>query len=375
MNTGNAFTNATPGVDRALRVVLVGLLRSDRQVGDEHVGARVAEHLRHVDRLQLGLRDHVAVVGAEPVERVAALHGDAGRRHVGEPDRVVRLGEDRVGDVGADLLRVDVEGRDDADVADVVAAELDVHQAGDRLVRVGVLVVLQTLDQGRGAVAQPHDRDANLSHLCAPSCAASRGATPLAHGGGDLVLLPLAVDQLGEPRDVGLGGRARVLDQRALVVVGRAGVAQVRLDLGEPCPRSPWRRRSSSRIRVSGGRYRKNARRTRNRASSVCPSCGGSWSSSRNSRSPSVGDGVDGLAAGARAGFARDRAVALEASQRRVERPVGDPPQAPELLGQLAVELVAVHRALLQEAQDREFDHRRFRSSVRTVPVRYIGAI
>src|SRR6185295_3468831 len=100
----------------------------------------------------------------EPVERMPALDRHAGGRHVGEPDRVVRLGEDRLGDVGADLLRVDVERGDDADVADVVAAKLDVHQAGDRLVGVGILVVLQTLHEGRGAVAKPHDRDANLTH-------------------------------------------------------------------------------------------------------------------------------------------------------------------------------------------------------------------
>src|SRR3954463_9745320 len=95
---------------------------------------------------------------------MAALNGDSRRRHVGEPDGVVGLGKDGFGDVRADLLRVDVERRDDADVADVVATELDMHQAGDRLVGVGILVVLQTLDQGRGAIAKPHDRDANLSH-------------------------------------------------------------------------------------------------------------------------------------------------------------------------------------------------------------------
>ena len=39
MNTGRALTNATPGVERALRVVAVRLLRADRQVGHQHVGA------------------------------------------------------------------------------------------------------------------------------------------------------------------------------------------------------------------------------------------------------------------------------------------------------------------------------------------------
>jgi hypothetical protein len=55
----------------------------------------------------------------------------------GELDRVVRPGVDRLGEVLADLVLVDVEGGHELDVADVVAAEVDVHQAGDEVV-VGV---------------------------------------------------------------------------------------------------------------------------------------------------------------------------------------------------------------------------------------------
>ena len=48
------------------------------------------------------------------------------------------LGEDRLAEVEADLVGVDVERGDELDVADVVAAELDVHEAGHALGRVGV---------------------------------------------------------------------------------------------------------------------------------------------------------------------------------------------------------------------------------------------
>jgi len=44
----------------------------------------------------------------------------------------------------------------------VVAAKIDVHQAGDLIVRVGVLVVLDALDEGVGAVADSDDRYADL---------------------------------------------------------------------------------------------------------------------------------------------------------------------------------------------------------------------
>lgn len=68
----------------------------------------------------------------------------------------------RLGEVFADLLDVDVEGGDELDVTDVVAAQVDVHQTRDFLLRVGVLVVLDALDEGVGAVADPDDRDADL---------------------------------------------------------------------------------------------------------------------------------------------------------------------------------------------------------------------
>ena len=68
----------------------------------------------------------------------------------------------RLGQVDADLALDDVEGRDELDVADVVPAEVDVHQARDELVVVGVLVVLDALQQRVRAVADADDRDANL---------------------------------------------------------------------------------------------------------------------------------------------------------------------------------------------------------------------
>ena len=60
---------------------------------------------------------------------------------------------------------------------------------------------------------------------------------------------------------------------------------------------------------------------------------GVSCSSSRNALLTFVGDAVDGLAAAAawaRRLIGLDRAVALEATQRRVERAVGDPPETAE---------------------------------------------
>ena len=90
---------------------------------------------------------------------------DAEVRHVGELHRVVLSAPDRLGEILADLVGVDVERRRELDVPDVVAAEVDVHQARDEVVRVGVLVVLDALHERGGAVAHADDRDAYLVAL------------------------------------------------------------------------------------------------------------------------------------------------------------------------------------------------------------------
>src|SRR6478735_7384058 len=50
-------------------------------------------------------------------------------------------------------------------VAHVVAAEVDVHQAGHLCAGVGVAVVVDALHECRGAVADADDRDADLLRL------------------------------------------------------------------------------------------------------------------------------------------------------------------------------------------------------------------
>ena len=112
-----------------------------------------------------------------PVVRHAARDLDAGLRHVGELDRVVRVRPDRVGEVDADLALDDVERGDELDVRDVVAAEVDVHEAGDAVLRLRVLVVLDALEERVGAVADADDRDAHLvlrarAPFCEPFVAA-----------------------------------------------------------------------------------------------------------------------------------------------------------------------------------------------------------
>jgi hypothetical protein len=106
----------------------------------------------------------------------AALDGDAQVRDVllDELDRVVLAGPDRLGEVLADLVGVDVEGGRELDVPDVVAAEVHVHEAGDGLRGVGVAVVVDALHERVGAVADADDGDAHLLVLVPASAVGGR---------------------------------------------------------------------------------------------------------------------------------------------------------------------------------------------------------
>ena len=55
------------------------------------------------------------------------------------------------------LFGVNIKGNNEFNVAHVVGAKLDVHESGDKLISVGVLVVLHTLDQGRSTVSNTNN--------------------------------------------------------------------------------------------------------------------------------------------------------------------------------------------------------------------------
>ena len=160
---GQAVDEPDARLQRLLDVPLGRLLGADREVADQHIGLGVLEDPDHVVGRAGRLGDLLLQVLAEPVMGHAPMHRHSERRHLGELDRVVRARPDRLREVLADLLRVDVERGDELDVAHVIAAEVDVHQAGDLLGGIGVPVVGDALDEGVGAVADADDRDPDLA--------------------------------------------------------------------------------------------------------------------------------------------------------------------------------------------------------------------
>ena len=110
------------------------------------------------------LRDHLGEVVPEPVVRHAALDRHAEARHLGEAHRVVGRRPDGLREIEADLARVDIEGRRELDVADVVVAQARAHEAGHEAVLGGAPVVFDPLDERGRAVADTDDGHTNRSH-------------------------------------------------------------------------------------------------------------------------------------------------------------------------------------------------------------------
>jgi hypothetical protein len=159
----HAVHHRAAGLEDLLGVPLRRGLRADREVVDHYVGLRLLEDPDHVVGLAVRLLDDLRQVLAEAVVRHPARDLDAGLRDVRELDRVVRMRPDRVGEVLSDLALDDVEGGGELHVPDVVAPEVDVHEAGDELVVRGVLVVLDALEQRVRAIPHADERDADLA--------------------------------------------------------------------------------------------------------------------------------------------------------------------------------------------------------------------
>jgi DNA-binding transcriptional ArsR family regulator len=180
------------GLEGLLDVPLGRLFAAHREVGDHDVDPALLEDADDVRRRARRLLDDLAEVLAETVVRHPAVDRHAEVGDLLEDEGVVRLGIDGLGEVLAHLVLVDVEGGHELDVADVVPAEVDVHQAGDLLARLRVLVVVAALHEAGRAVPDADDGDADLpvgllvavlavgAHVCScNSCFRCRTMGPL----------------------------------------------------------------------------------------------------------------------------------------------------------------------------------------------------
>ena len=143
------------------------LFRADRQIAEQHLGARLAQSLGDVGRLEIGRTegDLVVIIGhmrRDAVELGPHLDDDVrDRERTLEDAGVVRLGEDRLFQRPADLAPVDVEGGDELDVARAIAADRLAHHAVERRVAAAA-VIFHALHQRAGAIADAGDGDLDV---------------------------------------------------------------------------------------------------------------------------------------------------------------------------------------------------------------------
>ena len=149
--------------------MLYRLLRADRQIAQQHVGARGAERFGDVGRSQVRRTKGLVVgivghMGGHAIELRAGLDDHVGdRQRALENSRAIGLGEDRFLERMADLAPINVEGRDEFDIGTGIAADGGAHDTVERGVATGA-VILYALDQRAGAVADAGDGDLDLFH-------------------------------------------------------------------------------------------------------------------------------------------------------------------------------------------------------------------
>ena len=155
----NAVDEGAAGLERLLDVPLRGLLASHREVAHDDVYLAIAKDPDDVVGGARRLLHDLREVFADPVVGHPARDLHACARHIGESVGVVRRLIDRVGEVLAHLVPVHVDSSDEVDVTDVITAEVDVHDPGDTVARLGVAVVVHALHERARAVADTDDRD------------------------------------------------------------------------------------------------------------------------------------------------------------------------------------------------------------------------
>src|SRR6185312_11375275 len=122
----DAVDEPTACLQNLLNIPLGGRLAANRQIVDDDIGAGVLEDLDDISGLAGRLGDDLREIFAQAIVGHAALDLYPGGGNTGELVGVVLSREDRLAQVFAHLFRIDVDRGGEFDVADVIAAKVDV---------------------------------------------------------------------------------------------------------------------------------------------------------------------------------------------------------------------------------------------------------
>ena len=143
---GNAINVGASGFQRARRIPLARLLRPDGKIGNEHVRSGAYKAFGDVDRRLVRFLDIVAQVTTESVQRRTAPDGHSGWLGFGKT-LCYWVRRRSLLQRHARPCCADVERGRNLDVSDMIAAQLNIHQAGKWFVGASVGVVRETLHE------------------------------------------------------------------------------------------------------------------------------------------------------------------------------------------------------------------------------------
>ena len=79
--------------------------------------------------------------------------------------RVVGFGKNSLRQVLAYLVLINVDSCDKIDIPDVISSQIDMHQTGHEFIVFGFFVIVDSLYEGRCAVAHAYNCYVNFSHF------------------------------------------------------------------------------------------------------------------------------------------------------------------------------------------------------------------
>jgi len=144
---GYAVDHGATSVQDLFHVPLGGHLAAYGEVIDDHIHFPVAQNAGNVGGAVRRFNDDIGKIATDSVVGHAALYRDAQMGHVSKLNGVVGLGENRLGQVFAHLVAVNVESRHHLDVLDAIVSDAVVHHAGYRLVVGHLDIFVNALDQ------------------------------------------------------------------------------------------------------------------------------------------------------------------------------------------------------------------------------------
>src|SRR2546427_2013112 len=165
----NTINKATPCIQCRLCIEPCTLATPNRKIIHQNIGLRIAQLLRHINGFRPLLVIHVEDLPhmrRNPIEYGTRFHRHVHVWHIADLHDTVRLRENRLAKVPADLFLVDLEGGNEGNVLDRVVAELGMHEScGKAILGRRILpIILNALYQGARTVANASKGNLDLSH-------------------------------------------------------------------------------------------------------------------------------------------------------------------------------------------------------------------